>query len=113
MIDLNRLNIRHEYLRPANESFIVIVPTGKLVAVLAEIDWTKLDTWKRDDIQCEITNDYALFAEFTIPAATGYDQGGIRFQEPLPNINTRFPYTLAVKSPHPYLNITIIGEWTS
>jgi len=110
-IDFTRANYR-TYFIPAGHSYtICLSPNGYLCAILVQPDYSK--RWGNDsgDIVCEVTDGsgQALFEQFVIQSAVRMTNGGCVFPEPLPNMDTRSPYYLAVCDPHPDLEVIVVG----
>jgi hypothetical protein len=117
-IENNRAHLRIDRF-PAEYDSYAIPPGGWLVAVTAQFDRQRADYSIPDDmernkpIHIEITdtNGAALHGGFDIDWHIGYDQGGIVFLEPLPNVSTAHPYILQVKSAHPHLLVYSLNCW--
>lgn len=117
-IDRSRAHLRMDRFRAEYESY-VLPPGGWLVAVTVQVDRQRPDfTWpegmnRNEPLHIEITDGAytPLFGGFDIDCHTGFDQGGIAFEEPLPNLNTACPYVLRIEGAHPHLLVYTVNCW--
>lgn len=107
---LDTLKMTQQFLAAEYDEFCMAAG-GWLCDVLVE---TNVDSmWYKNDVRCELTDtdSFALYGQFTINAGSGYHCGGIRLAEPLPNMDTRFPYVLRLLDEHPRVRITVVHAW--
>lgn len=103
-LHLTQFVVRAEY-----DTFY-LPPTGHLCDVLVETNLA--GPWYKNDVRCEITDcdQIGLFADFTIPSGSGYHCGGVRFKEPVPNVNSATPYVLRFLDEHPDVRVSLVSE---
>jgi hypothetical protein len=100
----NQLTYNTDYLRSFPHPYYVIPVGGWLSAIMVK----KLGS--ADDLLFELTDEnyMALYADFTVEAIMSC--GGVMLDEPLPNVNTRFPYYLTLPGNCPDLEIITVNR---
>jgi hypothetical protein len=98
-----------------------LIPGGWLIAVTVQIDRGRRDfAWpegmpRNEPLHFEVTDGSlgaALYGSFDVNHHIGYDQGGIVFDEPLPNVDTTMPYVIhATNGPLPAVRVYSLNCW--
>lgn len=103
---------------PANADSVCLPVCGWLAGISATVrtfdDWVRPRSDNPDldgIIRVEITdcNDSALYGRFTIPVGRGYHKGGVLLPEPIPDMNSAFPYFLRFRDRPPALHVFKLG----
>jgi hypothetical protein len=116
-IQRNKAHMRKESWGP-DYSQLMLAPGGWLIAVTVQLDrrdgnfrWPEgFDLNEPLHIEVTEANGTPLYGGFDIDIHNGYDQGGIVFDEPLPNVNTATPYMLWCET-HPCLAVYSLNCW--
>jgi hypothetical protein len=117
-IHRDRAHLRIDRVSEKYDSF-TLAPGGWLIAVTVQLDRGRPDfTWpdgmdRNEPLHVEIidANGAALYGSFNIDCHMGYDQGGIVFEEPMPNVNTACPYWVQFKGAHPPVLVYSLNCW--